>query len=56
MLAISSEDRNLHVIFFDDGHAQKIISKDIRLVLESNCLDHGEFISILQFDRNMERV
>lgn len=42
MLAAFSEKPSFHVVFFDDGHVQSVSNANIRSVLDSNCLEHGE--------------
>lgn len=44
MLAVPTENLNFHVVFFDDGHVQRVESKDIRFVFDSDCYEHGECV------------
>ncbi|XP_055306322.1 histone-lysine N-methyltransferase eggless-like [Sitodiplosis mosellana] len=41
MLAAISENEFHHMIFFDDGHVQKVKNEDIRLVYDFECLEHA---------------
>lgn len=42
--------RNEHncMVFFDDGHVQNVAQKDVRLVLGSSGLEHGEYFECFQ--------
>lgn len=44
MLAVPTENPNFHVVFFDDGHVQRVESKDIRFVFDIDCFEHGESV------------
>lgn len=40
--ACNCEKKQFYMVFFDDGHVQKVEWKDIRLVRGNNGLEHGE--------------
>lgn len=53
--SVRKQNRLSHVVFFDDGHVQSVDKKDIRLVLESDSLQHGECLDFFDRDFNSKQ-
>ena len=56
MLVMASEKGLHQMVFFDDGHVQKVRNIDIRMGFDSKSLEHGECGLLFAFNISFDRV